>query len=125
MEAEKSTTSSGPEDVALRRLRLGTAIRAHRTASGHTSKEAAEAIGCSPQHYGDIENGSKPLATIPALLKLANLADLDRAWLLEAAWDARDELDFPVRLPPVGDDRRERLLRLAHDIYSDDVPPLP
>jgi len=126
VEAEQFTTSSGrTEDLLERRQRLGRKIRAHRVESGHTSKEAAGAIGCSAQHYGDIEKGTKPIADIPTVLRLANVTDLDRAWLLEAAWDARDKADLPIRLPPIGDERRQKLLRLALDIYSEDVPPLP
>jgi len=108
------------------KIRLGKMIRAYRTEKKNLScKEAAARMGYSPQHYGDFEKGLKIPADISALLKLADQLDQNRAWLLETAWEARDDLELPVRLPPEGDPRRQKLIDLVLEIYLDDTPRLP
>jgi transcriptional regulator with XRE-family HTH domain len=121
----QSTVDSRRANQPALKVSLGKVIRAYRTEKKLSCKEVAARMGYSPQHYGDLEKGLKIPADISALLKLAAELDRDPGWLLQSAWDARDDLDLPVRLPLEGDPRRQKLIDLVLDIYSDATPRLP
>lgn len=123
--AESSKVDIRREEQSALKISLGRTIRAYRTEKKLSGKDVAEGMGYSPQHYGDFEKGLKIPADISALLRLADQLDRDRGWLLQKAWDARDDVSLPVRLPQEGDPRRQQLIDLVLDLYKNDTPRLP
>ena len=111
------------EDGETTQAALGRLLRGRREEIGLTGTAVARQVGCTSQFYRDIEKGSRSAKEISAWLRLADILQLDRRWLLERAWESKD--GFSLALPSPGDPRRQQLLALAVDLYSPEEAPVP
>ncbi|QNE32515.1 helix-turn-helix transcriptional regulator [Sphingomonas sp. NBWT7] len=75
---------SGKQDVDQLLLRLGTAIRTRRLATGLSQEALADAAGVDRSHMGKIERGERNVTTL-LLIDVAGALDVTVASLFEDA----------------------------------------
>ncbi len=101
-------------------LELGTLIRNRREEYELPAATLARHLGWDRQRLDNLERGIAVSGDVRAWVRLADRLGFTREFLLGAAWDLSRQ-PFPLRLPPVGDPKREELLHLLISQHAQDL----
>lgn len=87
----------GDSDERLLKARqFGRRLRNRRQELRIAMREAAEAVDCTPQFVGELERGLRSMSDVAAWLRLADLLQVDRRWVIENAWECRGTIAVPI-----------------------------